>query len=686
MTGAIPQYLVPLRNRYGLIGPIPPDRLAKEAIDAGHRRRIRWSRKGGETRAVHSVITNSTYDGLCYNARRVEELLDPSVDRIHFDEAWYAYARFNPLYRDRFAHARRSEGSQGSDGVHDALDAQAARRAVAGLVPAHSRRPQRHSACALQRVVHDACVDLAAVSDHRLERHHARDDGRPRRADAHERVDPGSRRVPADDGPRAPAVRREAASGSSGPGTRTRVKEQVRQEGAPSKTPPRSSSRPIRTAGCCIRARPGTASAISKTATACSTRSRCRSSRPASRTRAASTKRGIPATLVTAYLHYRGVEVEKTTDFTILVLFSIGITQGQVGHAPERAARLQARLRRATPRSRRCCRISSRIIRASTAGSACATSPMQMFAQLRESRQTHWLAEAFSTLPTLAMTPNAAYQHLVRDEIEHVPLEQLADRVLATSVVPYPPGIPMLMPGEVTGAADGPYLGYLRALCAWDKRFPGFGHDTHGVENRDGAYYVQCLEDRRGARGATHVSAAGRKMSLTQATMLVAGNMIGTGVFLLPVNLAHVGGIAIFGWLIATRRRRRARPRVREARRAQSAAGRAVRLRARLPRSLRRLSDELRVLVRQLDRQHRDCGRRHRLSRRADPGDRRRRRRASSPPPSSSGCSRSRTSSARASSARSRPGRWRSRSFRSSRSRCSAGSGSTARPSCRAGT
>jgi arginine:agmatine antiporter len=51
---------------------------------------------------------------------------------------------------------------------------------------------------------------------------------------------------------------------------------------------------------------------------------------------------------------------------------------------------------------------------------------------------------------------------------------------------------------------------------------------------------------------ATQVSAPGRKMGLLQATMLVAGNMIGTGVFLLPVNLAHVGGIAIFGWLIAT--------------------------------------------------------------------------------------------------------------------------------------
>jgi arginine:agmatine antiporter len=48
------------------------------------------------------------------------------------------------------------------------------------------------------------------------------------------------------------------------------------------------------------------------------------------------------------------------------------------------------------------------------------------------------------------------------------------------------------------------------------------------------------------------VSDPARKMSLLQATMLVAGNMIGTGVFLLPVNLASVGGIAILGFLVAT--------------------------------------------------------------------------------------------------------------------------------------
>src|SRR6478736_4899497 len=102
MSGGIPTYLLPLRNRYGIIGPIPPERLSKAAIANGIKNNPLAGR-GISTRAVHSIVTNSTYDGLCYDARRVQQLLDPSVDRIHFDEAWYAYARFNPLYRDRFA-------------------------------------------------------------------------------------------------------------------------------------------------------------------------------------------------------------------------------------------------------------------------------------------------------------------------------------------------------------------------------------------------------------------------------------------------------------------------------------------------------------------------------------------------------------------------------------------------------
>ena len=57
----------------------------------------------GAKRAVYSVLTNCTYDGMCYNAADAQQRLAKSVDRVHFDEAWYGYARFNPMYPDRYA-------------------------------------------------------------------------------------------------------------------------------------------------------------------------------------------------------------------------------------------------------------------------------------------------------------------------------------------------------------------------------------------------------------------------------------------------------------------------------------------------------------------------------------------------------------------------------------------------------
>jgi hypothetical protein len=66
----------------------------------------------------------------------------------------------------------------------------------------------------------------------------------------------------------------------------------------------------------------------------------------------------------------------------------------------------------------------------------------------------------------------------------------------AVMVVPYPPGIPLLMPGEQAGPHDGPVLGYLRALQELDRKFPGFSHDIHGVEPQaDGTYRVMCVKN-----------------------------------------------------------------------------------------------------------------------------------------------------------------------------------------------
>ncbi|WP_035713221.1 arginine/agmatine antiporter [Azorhizobium doebereinerae] len=45
-------------------------------------------------------------------------------------------------------------------------------------------------------------------------------------------------------------------------------------------------------------------------------------------------------------------------------------------------------------------------------------------------------------------------------------------------------------------------------------------------------------------------ASAPKKIGLVAATLMVAGNMMGSGVFMLPANLAATGGIAIFGWLV----------------------------------------------------------------------------------------------------------------------------------------
>src|SRR5262249_43485469 len=80
------------------------------------------------------------------------------------------------------------------------------------------------------------------------------------------------------------------------------------------------------------------------------------------------------------------------------------------------------------------------------------------------------------------LTPREAYQRIVSNDVEPVPVDKIAKRTAANGVMPYPPGIPMLMSGENFGAEDSPQIGYLRGLETWDRLFPGFEHVTEGAE------------------------------------------------------------------------------------------------------------------------------------------------------------------------------------------------------------
>lgn len=49
---------------------------------------------------IEPDVDNSTYDGVCYNVVTIKKQLERSVG--HFDEAWYAYACFSPMYRNHY--------------------------------------------------------------------------------------------------------------------------------------------------------------------------------------------------------------------------------------------------------------------------------------------------------------------------------------------------------------------------------------------------------------------------------------------------------------------------------------------------------------------------------------------------------------------------------------------------------
>jgi arginine/lysine/ornithine decarboxylase len=507
LTGAIPTYYVPLRNRWGIIGPIHPDQFTKASI----RKAIASNplvHDGVERKAVYSVVTNSTYDGLCYNAVAVEKLLDDSVDRIHWDEAWYGYARFNPLYRDRFGmrgdpkdhtgptvftthsthkllaalsqasylHVRDGRGAISHARFNESFMMHASTSPLYTIIASNDITSAMMDGLGGLTLTRESMEEAVAFRQTmgRLHAHFGKSrDWFFNTWNAAEVAVPGSRKRVAFHEAPADVLTSDPNAWVMHPGDDW--------HGFDSLPDDYCMLDPIKVS----IVTPG----VDKTGEL--------------------ERSGIPATLVTAYLDRRGIQVEKTTDFTVLFLFSFGITKGKWGTLVtalldfKRDYDANAPLEQAIPKL-----TASHPERYGAMGLRDLAD--EMFDQLKSAKQTKWLAEAFSTLPKAHMTPAAAYRELVLDNIQQVELEDMANRVLATGVVPYPPGIPMLMPGESAGPENGPYLSYLRALRGWDARFPGFGHDTHGVEAKDGRCYMQCLRQDAVAQTAPRKRGAGR--------------------------------------------------------------------------------------------------------------------------------------------------------------------------------
>ena len=494
MSGAIPTYLIPSRNHYGIIGPIMPERLTaaavRLAIDANPLVR---GRDGIDPTPVHALITNSTYDGLCYNVARVEALLGQSVDRLHFDEAWYGYARFNPIYRDR--HAMHGDPSQHDASKPTVFATQSTHKLLAALSQASfihvrdGRNPIEHARFNEAYMMHASTSPNYAII--------ASNDVSAAMMDG-----PGGEALTTDAIREAVAFRQMLA----------RLHTECAENNdwffngwQPDSVVDRKTGRRVRfheadeallaTDPSCWVLHPGdTWHGFGEIEDDYCMLDPIKVSivTPGVAAHGGLMPVGIPASVVTAYLDRHGIVVEKTTDFTILFLFSIGITKGKWGSLVSALCDFKRDYDANLPLDMAIPSL-AKAHGSRYAGMGLKDLADTMFAAMEQLGTTRLMSEAFSILPKPEMSPVRAYEHLVQGRVEQVTLEELAGRTVATGVVPYPPGIPLLMPGENAGPADGPVLGYLKALEAYDRRFPGFAHDTHGVEVEDGTYRVYCL-------------------------------------------------------------------------------------------------------------------------------------------------------------------------------------------------
>jgi arginine decarboxylase len=113
----------------------------------------------------------------------------------------------------------------------------------------------------------------------------------------------------------------------------------------------------------------------------------------------------------------------------------------------------------------------------------------------RENDVARLTTEMYTSHMEPAMKPADAYAKMVHNQIERVEVDDLEGRITSVLLTPYPPGIPLLIPGE---RVNKKILDYLRFAQAFNEKFPGFETDIHGLvkEERNGkmVYAMDCVK------------------------------------------------------------------------------------------------------------------------------------------------------------------------------------------------
>ncbi|AIX74760.1 lysine decarboxylase [Pantoea sp. PSNIH4] len=458
MSDIVPIWLKPTRNALGILGGIPKREFTREsiALKVAQTEHAAWP--------VHAVITNSTYDGLLYNTQYIKETLE--VPSIHFDSAWVPYTNFHPIYA----------GKSGMSGERTPGKVIYETQSTHKLLAAFSQASLIHI-----KGDYDEQTFNEAYMMHTTTSPNYSIVASIETAAAMLRGNPG-RRLINRSVERALHFRREVQ----------RLREESDSWFFDIWQPDGIDEAE------CWPIQPGDEEwhgfadadrdhmyldPIKVTILT-----------PGMSEQGVMADEGIPAALVAKFLDERGIVVEKTGPYNLLFLFSIGIDKTRAMGLLralldfKRAYDLNLRVKNILPDLYAEDPDFYRNMRIQTLAQG-------IHQLIRQHDLPRLMLKAFDVLPEMKMTPHQAFQLQVKGEVETVEIDQMIDRVSANMILPYPPGVPLVMPGERITEASRPVLDFLLMLCAIGRHYPGFETDIHGARlTEDGRYLVRVLK------------------------------------------------------------------------------------------------------------------------------------------------------------------------------------------------
>ncbi|PUE61214.1 lysine decarboxylase [Limnohabitans sp. Rim8] len=481
MTGAVPVFLKPTRNHYGIIGPIPQSEFEPATIQA--KIKANPLLKGVDAKKVKPrvlTLTQSTYDGVLYNTETIKTMLDGYVANLHFDEAWLPHAAFNPFYGTYHAMGKKRERP-----MHSVVYAtQSIHKLLAGISQASHVLVQdsqktkldrhlfneaylMHTSTSPQYSIIASCDVAAAMME-----------------------PPGGTALVEESIAEALDFRRAMRKVDDEYGKDWWFKvwgpDELVDDGIG-----RAESWIIKGKG-----KSSKWHGFGNLADGFNMLDPIKATivTPGLDLNGKFDKTGIPASIVTKFLAEHGVIVEKTGLYSFFIMFTIGITKGRWNSLLTALQQFKDDYDRNQPMWRILPEFCQKHRAYERMGLRDLCQHIHtLYAKYDIARLT---TEMYLSDLTPAMKPSDAYAQIAHRNTERVPVDDLLGRITTSLVTPYPPGIPLLIPGEVFNKKIVDYLKFAREF---NLQCPGFETDIHGLVEEVGEdgvkrYYADCVK------------------------------------------------------------------------------------------------------------------------------------------------------------------------------------------------